>query len=362
MKKASYILLSLVVFAACKSPSEGLSVDSKGNTSLIWDDTDAGLVSSLVEKIEYIPLESHPDALFNGEAITKIILKNDKIFVFEKRGANAVFMYDIHGKFERRIGNRGGGPEEYTMLMGFAADNQYIYLLDTRTKRVLLYDYTGNYVKTLKMPAYSVDMVALENGDFMLANLWYLDDNASKYRIIVTDDQLNVKQELFKTNESDSKLTLSYYFGISENAITYQNYVQDTLIVFNKKTENYKTLLFEFPNKVPYEMRADTDKLKGGYQYLSHIPALLIGKYVTGVVSGRPFVLDMPTGKIYFNDKGRLFGVPMAEYKGYVVSPVTGRAYQYHLKKGTIQPLSGEPHSFFMADEENVGLILYKLK
>lgn len=362
MKKIGYVFLLFIAFTSCKRSPAEINADPKENTSVVWNEENAGQVSEIAEDIKYIMLEAHPDALFNSEAITKILFKNDKILVFEKRGANAVFMYDIHGKFERRIGTRGGGPAEYTMLMGFAADDHFIYLFDTRTKRVLSYDYSGNYIKTLKLPVYSEDAAILENGDFLWANLWYLNEDGAKYRIALTDDQLNVKQELFKINDSDSKLTLSYYFGVSENNITYQNYVQDTLIVFNKKTGDYKTIYFEFPNKVPYEMRAEAAKLKGNYQYLSHIPALLIGKYVTGVVTGRPFILNIATGKIYFNDKGGLFGVPMAEYKGYVVAPLTSRAYQYHLKNGTILPLSDEYHRFFMADDDNVGLILYKLK
>ena len=359
----NFLYLPPVVFAllSCENPQQD-NLNSHQNVSVEWNDANPGMVSSIVDDIKYIPIETHPDGLFSGSSPLKIILKNDRIFIFDKRRANAVLMFDINGRFLSKIGKRGGGPGEYNMLSSYTADDDYIYLLDASKSAVLVYDYDGNHVKDLKTPNRPMDIAVFENGDFLLTNhpLIYGEENGP--RLLITDNKLNIKNELFPINETDSKLTMSPYFADLGDKISYQNYIQDTLVVFDKKTEEYKTYSFDFPHKVPLELRSGLDFRKGGYQYLSYIPALISGKYVICTVSMKPFIIDAETGALYKNDKNSLYGNGNTLYGDYIVFAFTGAHYKHVTENGNWPRAPKEMDEFFMADDDNVGLILYKLK
>lgn len=334
------------------------------NIPLEWPDDGEKAYSDIVDSVKYISLETHPDGLFDGEKISKILLRNGKIFIYDRRKTNALLMFDISGKFERRIGKRGGGPGEYNILWGFTVDDQYIYLLDLSKKSVLVFDYSGGHVKDLKMPFSVTDMAVLDNGDFIVTTHTLFDGTVDKsdvpYRIALVDGKFNIKNRLFKMNGTDSQLAMEYYLTYAGDKICYQNYVQDSLIVFDRKTGDYMTYSFEFPKKVPADLRSGSDFARQGFQFLGDNVGMVLGKYVVGSVALRPFVMDTQTQQVY--RKGPFCIKNEAEYQGYVVSTFTGRYYRFFVEKGVWPRASQAMDEFFLEDEENVGLLLYKLK
>lgn len=148
--------------------------------------------------------------------ISKILLRNGKIFIYDRRKANALLMFDISGKFERRIGKRGGGPGEYNILWGFTVDESvYLFAGTCLKKCVLVFDYSGGHVKDLKMPFSVTDMAVLDNGDFIVTTHALFDGAVDKsdvpYRIALVDGKFNIKNRLFKMNGTDSQLAMEYY-------------------------------------------------------------------------------------------------------------------------------------------------------
>ncbi len=362
MKNYLYLLPAVFfTLLSCKSTKTD-SYNSHQNISIEWNDKTPGLVSSITEDIKYIPIETHPDGLFSGNSPLKIIFKNDRILIFDKRRANALLMFDMDGRFLQKIGKRGSGPGEYNVLSSYTADDNYIYLLDASKSMVLTYDYKGNYIKALKTPNRPMDIAVFNNGDFLLTNHPLIYGEEKGARLFITDDKLNIKNELFPVNETDSKLTMSPHFADMGDKFSYQNYIQDTLVVFDKRTEEYETYSFDFPHKVPLEMRSELDFKNGNYQYLSYIPALVTGKYVVCTVSMKPFIIDTQTGAVYKNDKNSLYGNGNTIYNDHIVFAFTGGHYRYVVENGNWPRAPKEMDEFFMSDDDNVGLILYKLK
>lgn len=362
MKNYLYLLPAVFfTLLSCKSTKTD-SDNSHPNISIEWNDKNPGLVSSIAQDIKYIPIETHPDGLFSGSSPLKIIFKNDRIFIFEKRKANALLMFDMDGRFLQKIGKRGSGPGEYSMLSSFTADDNSIYLLDALKSVVLIYDYEGNYIKTLKTPNRPMDIAVLNNGDFLLTNHPLIYREEKGHRLFLTDNELNIKKELFPVNKTDSKLAMSPYFADMGDKVSYQNYIQDTLVVFDKRTEEYETYSFDFPHKVPVEMRYEPDFKDKKYQYLSYTPALVIGKYVACTVSMKPFIIDTQTGSVYTNDKNSLYGNGNTLYNDHIVFAFTGGHYRHVVENGNWPRAPKEMDEFFMSDDDNVGLILYKLK
>lgn len=80
--------------------------------------------SGLIEEFMYIPLETTDDALI-GRHINFILYK-DHMYILDNIYSESVFIYKKNGEFVKKIGIKGGGPEEYYILDGMRIDKKMI--------------------------------------------------------------------------------------------------------------------------------------------------------------------------------------------------------------------------------------------
>jgi hypothetical protein len=76
----------------------------------------------------------------------------DHIFVAD-RGSSEVRLFDGRGALQRRIGGRGGGPEEFAALMGvwpYASDS--VYTFDPVAQRISIWTVSGVFGRSLRLP------------------------------------------------------------------------------------------------------------------------------------------------------------------------------------------------------------------
>jgi hypothetical protein len=124
---------------------------------------------SIVESIEYIPLETKDNALI-GEA-NDLYVSNGKVYINSDR--KKVLCFDEHGNFLFNIGHVGRGKGEYISPYSISIDNGLLYVLCQHTGRLLCYDaLSGIYLNTITLPnkymqavvsngfVYAVDMVS----------------------------------------------------------------------------------------------------------------------------------------------------------------------------------------------------------
>ncbi len=357
------ISVAALLTVSCKNHTGQSGMEkSSENLTVKWDAESLRDISTIIEDVSYIPIETHSDGLFNSERITKLMIADEKILILERVGTGALLMFDMNGRFERRIGKRGQGPGEYTMIMAFTADDNYLYILDAPRKSVLIYDYSGNYIRELKTEKHPYDIAVLDNGDFLLAYHIQPKRMESAYRIEILDKDMNLKKELFPMNETDSEIGMDYYFVHSGDKITYQNYIQDTVVVFDAGNGNYNFIGFDFNNKVPEELRSGLDFGNRGYQFLGNNTAVTVGKYLVFTVSMRAYVLDTEQGYIYSNGKYPVFDMPQAGYKGKIATTVNGRYYRQAIKHDIWPKAPEKTHEYLLKDDENTALMLYKFK
>lgn len=80
--------------------------------------------SDIIEDYRYIPLETTSQSLMG--MIRKVEFYKDRIYIYDVE-TNMVYIYDKSGKFLRKIGQKGGGPGEFTTLLyGFMIDPMQI--------------------------------------------------------------------------------------------------------------------------------------------------------------------------------------------------------------------------------------------
>ena len=136
---------------------------------------------SLVEGIEYIPLETSPNSMLS-EPVQLVVTSYGYTVLDDRR---AVKHFDKDGKFLFDVGRLGRGPGEYSAPVSICYDNDCFYVLD----QVYLYKYSaanGKFLEKYQMPRYCTQAVV--RGDYI-----YCVDLASEdYDIIYSTEFSNL--------------------------------------------------------------------------------------------------------------------------------------------------------------------------
>lgn len=154
-----------------------INVDPDGEESYAFD--------SLIDDISYIKLETNSDCLIGN--IHQILCSNEYIFIMDVFVANAVYCFDKHGNFVRRIGKVGQGPGEYSRLckMCLTSDQKQIVLYDWNCLHY--YDLNGKHIKDVS-PSFYANDIELINNDFIAGFIEAgMDDDSQRQMLSVYD-------------------------------------------------------------------------------------------------------------------------------------------------------------------------------
>lgn len=126
-----------------------------------------------------------PDAEELIGTINKLIFFKDKIILLDKL-TNTVFLLNEDGSFNTKIHNIGKANGEFIKIGDICLDedNQLIIIKDVQLKKVLYYDFMGQFVKAIRTPIWAKEFAQMENGGFCLLTLG---NNFSGYRVLFTD-------------------------------------------------------------------------------------------------------------------------------------------------------------------------------
>ncbi len=122
MKKFFYLILLILICLSCKRGFEKLDYNADTFISIDRDKINRKIMnqaSTLIETIQYIPLETNNDNLVGS--ITKLILSPDYIHIHDYH-SNNLYQFDYEGNFVRKIGTQGKGPKDYTQIETFSID------------------------------------------------------------------------------------------------------------------------------------------------------------------------------------------------------------------------------------------------
>jgi len=149
-----------IIFVSCGG-KKGNSYSLEDTPPIIIDVDSIKKEPLKISKLKYIPLETTSECII-GYA-DKVLIKNDKLYVADITQADALFVFDLNGKFLFKIAKKGNGPGEYVTFMDFdVLPNGDIYMWDISTKKIIVYDQSGEYKKDIKIPRMS-NFYVLEN-------------------------------------------------------------------------------------------------------------------------------------------------------------------------------------------------------
>src|ERR1035437_4654150 len=128
--KTKYILLLIILSLSCKQENKGLfefDPNSLKENSIT--------LSEIADEIIYIPLDN---SIQLGEIYDFHYPRfiNNSIFYYENN--IGVLVFDMDGKFIRKIGSKGRGPGEYNIGLDFTVDNktEKVYINDMNEIKV----------------------------------------------------------------------------------------------------------------------------------------------------------------------------------------------------------------------------------
>lgn len=137
MKKNIFILLFIIIYS-CQKSNSGNENTIVVNLSESLDKREKLNLSVIASRIKYIPLESSEECWISN--IFQIKLTNKHIYVLDDI-QNTLFQFDLNGKFKRKIGRRGNGPDEYNQLSNFG-----VTIPNQNTETICVTDYSNGNI------------------------------------------------------------------------------------------------------------------------------------------------------------------------------------------------------------------------
>lgn len=189
-------------------------------------------------QIRLVPLETKDSIYFDGEA-SKIHMDGKSIFIVNA-SQNSIFRFNEQGEFIKKHSRQGQGPEEYSILFNIALSKGVIYGLDR--KKVQLYDYDGNYIKTIPLKYEGRQIWAKEDGTVFISGNYTQPYQAAVYQ--KDGDVL----EILPSNKNLLKLPISqstnYSIGEYNNGVYLTNYFDRNIYQLEDSVSILATLDF----------------------------------------------------------------------------------------------------------------------
>lgn len=166
-------------------------------------------LSSVVDDVEFITLESNPESFFRYTERTQIT--ENFILIVGIRGLHEqrLLLFNRSGKFLRQIGHIGRGPGEYAFLKNASIDPKERYVIAVDGHKYLKYTLDGTFLKERKIPDGSRNgrvsaPLFLDYDHFAIANNRPKSPTDDFFKITVFDLELRKTNSLLKAPNNDS--------------------------------------------------------------------------------------------------------------------------------------------------------------
>lgn len=154
MKIIYYFLLLLCIVSCKKADNKSIALVDDIDVDIEDRKT---LMSSFIELNNVVPLETTDSSLLGS--IEKIIKFDGDFYIKSKNRPLDVFSGT--GKFKKKIGSLGVGPEEYVEVGDYDVDHDYIYILTI--SQIQVYTQDGKFVRSIPLSLNASGIRVLKN-------------------------------------------------------------------------------------------------------------------------------------------------------------------------------------------------------
>ena len=141
------ILLFIVIqFMQSCNNQKSESYNTFEDVPLVVDLDSVKRDSLQISRIRYIPLETSAECLIGNAS--KVLIRDNKIYVADFHRAKALFVFDLEGKFLFKIARMGQGPDEYAGFDDFDLQpNGDIHIYSANDGKFLIFNSSGEYMR-----------------------------------------------------------------------------------------------------------------------------------------------------------------------------------------------------------------------
>ncbi len=207
-KQLILILIVSLLIVNCNKPK----INSKNNYDI--DATTVKIIknsksfSELFSLTKTIKLETKEDCLVSHFSQIFELKENKNLIIFD-HDRDEVFAFDSTGKFIKKIGRKGGGPDEFSDLKSGYCSNNNIYIGDLN--KLIVFDSNGNYIRYYNL---------LNNDKLFLLHKFFVQDN-----ILVAYQSYPGNDDVLVTIYSLSEEKIISEFGKGENNYSFKTYL-----------------------------------------------------------------------------------------------------------------------------------------
>ena len=187
--------LSILFCAAAMWSCGSASTDDEGSwpgcQDIVLEEISTVPVHQRIDSVWCVPLETTDSSLVSSVLAVEVM--DGRFYVLDGSCAS-ILIFDKQGHYLGGIYDQGPGPKEYIRIVDMKLDrlNKQILVTDQFSKKLLVYDRDGNWVKTVPF-AYCVGIVVpFKGGRFVQVNdgrEQFLPDDMRPWNLTLFDDQ-----------------------------------------------------------------------------------------------------------------------------------------------------------------------------
>lgn len=232
------------------------------------------------------------------DKIENIIVENDLIYI---NNNNKCHIFNKSGKCLYKIDNKGEGPNEYLLISQLIVENKKILIYDGMKRKILRYDETGCFIKSINVPLNFMKIEKLENGNF----IGYIPNvtGREKIKFGIFNEQGIFLDSILHNNQFDCKMFLSFEdegkFFQNNNNLYFKEYLNDTIYQI-KNGKLTPQSYFELGDKRSREMvRAESDQDLSGTYFPNMIRIDILGET-------KKYLFFFAKGLIYYDKENKI--------------------------------------------------------
>ncbi len=278
--KFSIVLLLTIFLISCNNEKEqhstiGSAISENKYITLYLDEIE-GInnlkLSSVFLSARPIILELTDNSIIGS--INKMQVIEDKLIILDKSRAKSLFVFNKDGKFLYKVGERGGGPGEYTGISDFTIDidRKIIFLMDENRQIINAYDLMdGKFLYDINIRDEYSKSYHIQFADSVLyTDLFYKDRRAKEQRLLRSIDiKTGNTQNLFldvKYNKGFNEMYFTgkgVFFSRNNNPVYMQLFMDTLMTLSNNKVLPY--IVLNSKNLVNSKDIENTRKISGSY-------------------------------------------------------------------------------------------------
>ena len=258
MKNITALFILLLSFSNCSNKKNNFesTISPNYNIYKVEVSTNKNYYDSIINLISdtaFVILQEKENIMFSYA--DKIIEHNNKYFILDKT-LRSIVSFKKDGNPITKYGRIGQGPGEYVSPWDFDIDTTGLYILDTKSKKVIHYSEEGSFLEERKIPFFADALKRLKNGNFIFNTT---PDVTQKPSIIYTDSEMNtISKSLNYRNNYIGGYTTNHIIRSNKTGLNFYRSPSDSLTILDKDGEIKSFVIFNFLNKsVPQIAKTD---------------------------------------------------------------------------------------------------------